>query len=407
MKQRISFLAMLSMLIACQSGNHINEKTGRAIDAQKDSTTNFYYDDLARYLAGLELPEDSALHPYTDDKEYKFHKEKMTQFWEKVRHDSIAPITAWRENKLSQNPNGMTCNPDQAAMYPLSGADIINLYTLCPHAKEYIMIAVEKAGDLPHPEKHSDRFYAGLSAMRYVINNIADRNYFFSAHMREKITHNTEIPGIGPVLLTFTSGLGWRIVNFEKIYLAPDGVPIINNDPSIDNTPRGVRIWFRVPDDSRLRSLTYIQQYLNNETVSDDRPLARFVKTKRGAFMLLKAAIYLMHNQDFQNVQNLFVTIPNVIIQDDSGFKYVDLRNHFDISIYGIFDRPALIDASIPQRNQIQPELTAFYKEKNPEKLNFHFGYGSLRKPPVSNLMVAHRKSVVHQKSKNSEKAQD
>lgn len=383
---------LAALLVACQSSKVVDEKTGRAAGAQAERSTGYYYDDMARYLAGFDLPGDSNLLPYTQEPEYAEHRQKMARFWERVRAQSIEPITEWRESTLNRNPNGPVCRRDRAAIYPLCGADIINLYTMCPQASEYVMIALEKAGDIPRPEKHSAKYYQGLMRMRSVINNIADRNYFYSAHMRTNIIRNEEIPGIAPVLLTFTAGLGWRIVNMEKIYLSPNGRPVAPEDATLDFKPRGVRIWFRTPDDSRLRSLTYIEQYLSSESVAPDYPLTQFLREKKGGMMMLKAAVYLMHNHYYRSVRERFMEIPDVIVQDDSGFRYVDLKPNFDISIYGDFTGPA-IKMSVVPKNPVQPELAALYAERRPPALPFHFGYGVLRKPPRSNLMVAHRKN--------------
>jgi len=385
-------LVLAAMLVACQSSKVVDEKTGRAAGAQAEGITGYYYDDMARYLAGFDLPGDSNLLPYTQGPEYAEHRLKMARFWERVRAQSIEPITEWRESTLNRNPNGTVCRRDRPAIYPLCGADIINLYTICPQANEYIMIALEKAGDIPHPEKQTASYYQGLRKMRSVINNIADRNYFFSAHMKTNIIRNEEIPGIAPVLLAFTAGLGWHIVNMEKIYLAPDGRPVALEDKNLDFKPRGVRIWFRTADDPRLRSLTYIEQYLDSASVAPQYPLTKFLNEKKGAMMMLKAAVYLMHNNYYRAVRERFMAIPDVIVQDDSGFRYVDLKPHFDVSIYGEFVGPAIRMSVIP-KNPVQPELAAFYAERKPPKLPFHFGYGVLRKPPRSNLMVAHRKN--------------
>jgi hypothetical protein len=76
----------------------------------------------------------------------------MTTFWERVRKQSIAPISEWRETTMNRNPNGVVCLENRPAIYPFCGADIINLYTICPNASEYIMVALEKAGELPQPK---------------------------------------------------------------------------------------------------------------------------------------------------------------------------------------------------------------------------------------------------------------
>lgn len=377
---------------AGSSQNIIDEKTGRVSGAKAESQTGYYFDDMARYLAGFDLPSDSNLIPYTQSPEYAEHRKKMARFWERVRRRTIEPITEWREAVLQRHPNGVVCRSDRPAIYPLCGADIINLYTFCPYASEYIMVSLDRAGDIPHPEKQTKEYYRGLARMRSVIDNIADRNYFFSAHLKANVNKNEEIPGIAPVLLAFGAGLGWRIIDMEKIYLSPEGEVVRLQSPYLDFKPRGVRIWFRTVGDERIRSLTYIEQYLDSQSMSPHYPLTKYLKQKKGSFMMLKAAVYLMHNNYYRAVREFFITLPDVIVQDDSGFRYVDLKSHFDISIYGEFTGPA-IRISVQPKNPVQPELAALYRERKPQPLPFHFGYGVLRRPPSSNLLVAHRKA--------------
>jgi len=381
------------LVVQCQSGKNVDEKTGRATDARSDSRSGFYYDDMARYLAGFDLPQQSSMAQLAATPEYAEHKRLMATFWTKVREHNIAPVAAWREASLNLNPNGPVCRDDQAAFYPMSGADIINLYTICPRASEYIMIAYETAGDLPHPEHQTSAYYRGLKAMRHVIQHIAERNFFLSKFLITDLMKNAEVPGIAPVLLAFGSGLGWHIVSMEKIYLAPDGQAQAITDPALDFKPRGIRIWFRTDDDKRLRSLTYIEQFIKSESVAPEYPLAKFLAQKRGAMMMMKAAVYLMHMPKYRAVREFFLTIPDTVVQDDSGFRYVDMLPTFDVSIYGLFSKPYPLK-DLKFQTPPQPELRNLYAERKPPKLPFNFGYGTYRTPPESNIIVAHRKKA-------------
>lgn len=387
----IIFPVLLILIASCGNPKLTEEKTGRTVGAKVDGRSGFYYDDMARYLSGLDLPAGSNLAAYTGAPEYAEHRKKMTAFWERVRSHSIAPISEWRETTMNRNPNGAVCIENRPAIYPFCGADIINLYTICPKASEYIMVALEKAGDLPQPKLHSKEFYRGLRAMRHGIYNIADRNYFLSVHMKKDFVRNEEISGIAPVLLAFAAGLDWRIIDMEKIYLSPDGVAVPLDDSSLDFRPRGVRIWFRTANDTRLRSLTYIEQFLSSESVAPQHPLAKFLRQKAGGMMMMKSAGYVVHTPAATAVRDFFMTLPNTVVQDDSGFKYTDIKDNFHISVYGIFDRhPGLKEISY--RDQTQPELTMLYRQENPLPLKFNFGYGSLRVPPKSNILIAHRR---------------
>jgi hypothetical protein len=389
--RNILTLTLVIPLTFCQSGKVVDEKTGRAGGAKMDGPSGYYFDDMARYLGGFDIPFDSKLAPFTQGPEYAEHRNRMAVFWEKTRTHSITPVSEWRETTLYRNPNGAVCREDRPAIYPMSGADLINLYTICPHATEYVMVALEKAGDIPHPEKQTAQYYKNLRDMRAVIGNIAERNYFSSVQMRRNLVNNAEIPGIAPVLLAFASGLGWRIVDMEKFHLDDDGKPIIDQVTS-EQKPRGVRIWFRVEGDKRLRSLTYIEQYLNAESAQKTHPLNKFFQERKGGLILFKAASYVMHNPAMSTVRDMFIEVSDYVVQDDSGFRYLDLTPGFEVSLYGYYRAPVPLGDAFFRKYAPQPELTALYIERNPPDLPFHFGYGSLRRPPRSNLIVAHRR---------------
>ncbi|MFO1526298.1 MAG: hypothetical protein U1F16_10035 [Turneriella sp.] len=119
--------------------------------------------------------------------------------------------------------------------------------------------------------------------MRSVINNIADRNYFFLGAHEDQYHQERRDTRHRPCAVGFASRTGWHIVDMERIYLSPEGKPVTLDDPNLEFKPRGVRIWFRTEDDRELRSLTYIEQYLDAESVAPEYPLTKFLKQKRSA----------------------------------------------------------------------------------------------------------------------------
>ncbi|MBN8222196.1 MAG: hypothetical protein J0L53_14825, partial [Spirochaetes bacterium] len=119
---RSGWALLVLFLISCQTGKIVDEKTGRAEGARIDGRSGYYFDDMARYLGGFDIPADSKLAPYTQGPEYAEHREKMAVFWERVRTQNITPVSEWRESTLNHNPNGAVCREDRAAIYPLSGA---------------------------------------------------------------------------------------------------------------------------------------------------------------------------------------------------------------------------------------------------------------------------------------------
>ncbi len=110
-----TIIVAATVLCACATSKAVDEKTGRAANAKADNKTGFYYDDMARYLAGFVLPGNSNLNQYTAAPQYAEHRQKMARFWDRVRTQNINPVTEWRESTLNRNPNGVVCRDDRPA----------------------------------------------------------------------------------------------------------------------------------------------------------------------------------------------------------------------------------------------------------------------------------------------------
>ena len=99
--------------------------------------------------------------------------------------------------------------------------------------------------------------------------------------------------------------------------------------------------------------------------------------------ILLKAASYLMHSDNFSQVRGYLLTHSKVILQDDSGIPYRYFnRNKWDIQFYGRYIGP------IPRfLKNGQLDLNKDNNAAHPTYLPFSFGYQW--KPSQSSLIVA------------------
>jgi len=367
-----------------------NQENQRSVDASQrlENPAN----DLARFLAGFELKPSSSLYALSQTEEAADHRRSMESYWRRLRHDVIEPMTAFRKGTLEAKYGSPLCPVDRPAIYPMSGGDLVNLMTLCPQAREYLMIAMEEPGALPDPLANPAIFFDGLRGTRQVIENISQMNYFQSRLMYFHITANRRLPGMLPVILLFAGGLDLRVMKVEPIYLGPSGQVETSSDGWQGRTS-GFRIYFLSQEDSRIRSLVYLKQRLDPSSLKNTSPMGVFFQESAGSTMLLKSAIYLLHDPVYSPMRDVMIKIPDMVIQDDSGFLFRDLKVSFpDVALFGRFLNMPLTGDIAPE-NVYQPDLVEEYNRVAPPRLEFHFGYGALRSVGDSTLIVARRKS--------------
>ncbi len=353
--------------------------------SEKRSALTTRENEIARYLAGLPLQPGSEFEKLTQSPSYRQHAAWMEKFWVRVRTESSAPIIPWRRENIPQNLQTNT------AMYPLSGADFINLYTFFPAAHSYVMFALEDPGRVPEIGQMSEGdLRIGLAAMQRVINSIAAYNYFFSASMMAEMI-NKQMPGTLPVLLAFAAGLGLEVVEARPVCLDENGdIQALDvNGMFAGKKPAitGAKISFQSKEDKTPRDLYYFKIRLRKDAVAETTPEGRFLRKYNHVNTMLKSAVYLLHDASFKPVSSFLLERSDLVIQDDSG---IPLRafdaQAWNLKHYGTFVR-ALPVGGIPNPPQ-QPDLATHYAKNKPEPLPFPYGYGILRGKNRSNLML-------------------
>ena len=96
------------------------------------------FNDGALFIAGLSNRQ-GPLSAYENQPAWASYARFIGQSWERFDRSHLAPMRAWSAQELS------TANP-ATVFYPFSGPDIVNMYTLFPHARTYLMIALEPVG---------------------------------------------------------------------------------------------------------------------------------------------------------------------------------------------------------------------------------------------------------------------
>jgi hypothetical protein len=340
-----------------------------------------YWNDVARYLAGMEVREKSVLWPKTNEARYRDHRRFMDGLWGKIQKSTIDIIVPWRDMNVPAVSSRAT------AFYPLSGADFINLYTFFPDARRYLMIAMEPEGNVSLLQDHqSKRLIDGLVPIQKGIYLYGVNNYFQSKIMSEEMT-NTLLPGTTPALLIFMARMGLVIKSVDNVCIGESG-DLVSLTGTLSKREKGktygTRICFTGRDGSS-RELVYLSMKIGSRSVDPATPEGKYLGRMNGIKTMMKSAVYLLHHRPFDGVRDFILKRSIVMVQDDSGIPYRFFTRGWKVTLYGKY-RPAMaLKYCMPVS---QPDLKVSYQSGTPT-LPFNFGYGILFGPGQSNLMVA------------------
>ncbi len=276
------------------------------------------YEEDALFLAGRELPPSSSLAPLQQNTAYAEHRLALQKLWELYEQHQFVPMHEWSTQELPQR-----IPLPSVVCYFFSGPDILNPLALFPDAAStYFLCAKEPIGTLTPPEQLSpDELQLGLTALRQATQTALQFGYFITKEMRSQ-TATGPFQGVLPLLLTFLSLTGNQIISVDRLTLG--GSP-------------GLRIRFIAPS-SAQKTLYYAQQDLSNESC---RPFLRWLERFAPFVSYLKAASYLLHEENFSRSRDFLLRNSNVILQDDSGIPFCYFNNlNWTLYLFGDYKGP-------------------------------------------------------------------
>lgn len=373
-----SLIASLVVLGSCAS----RDSKGPAEKSlfAREVKQNPYWDELARYLAGMPPVPGGELAALSNSPSFRAHAATMNRFWHSVEQRTLRSIGHWRERALPEESR-------RTLLYPLSGADLLNAHSFFPDARRYVMIALEPPGAAGDPRDLSEQQRArGLHAVRVVIASMATRNYLYSATMRAYKGGEYPFSGTLPALLIFAARLGLEVVDVQNVGLDSGGRLHVMG--AGDTAPvRGLRICVR--DGGALKDIVYLNIALSNRNVNANTAAGAYLSGLGEFNVMMKAAIYLLHRDGYGGVRDFLLENSQIIVQDDSGIPYRDFdREEWSLDLYGNYvDAPRMRDAGYWP----QPELAQAYRWHR-KPLYFSYGYGMLTRGRASNIQVAVKK---------------
>ena len=339
------------------------------------------YNDYALFIAGLSNP-GGTLAAYEDKPAWVRHAKLSDQNWERFTQGRLAPMRQWAAKELSSAATA-------TVFYPFSGPDFVNVFTLFPHAKTYLLVALEPVGAMPDfAAGKQQNFFPSLQRSLY---DLLQLDFFITNKMKSAIG-KSELKGTLPVLMFFLAREQARVLDVQYWGMQPDGS--IEDSPALGPGDRpagiqGVRIVFTSPGSTEKQSLYYFQFDLSNNSFGRNQPFIDFLKSFGPMTSFTKAASYLMYKPHFSAVRQFILDQSLYVLQGDSG---IPLR-HFDpagwdLRFYGTYAGPIALFSKC-----YQADMANMYKSQDVQPLPFGIGYR--HRARTSNLMFASKKVKV------------
>jgi hypothetical protein len=385
---------------ACKNNarNSAESLPADSVAAEPEPVYDRYWNDLARYLAGLEPLPQSRLDTLESRPEAVEHRKLMQKEWAFKDSVLLKKLDAWAEKELAD-----VRNLDRTVYYPLGGPDFITVHTLFPNAHRYVMFGLEPEGKLPDFSKiPAQRLAANLYNARKTLDDLIKLSFFVTKAMIGDLSR-TDFNGTVIPLLQFVAVRGNDVTDVRrilldksgnKVYLARwDSIP----QTTVDSVVTGVEISFKKSNVKRapIQTIEYWSFDAQDLYLKNQKYLTDYLTALKPATGYMKAGSYLLHYLTFTRARETVLNACDFLLQDDTGIalRYFD-RKIWDLKFYGKYDGPIQIF-----KEQYQHDLAYVYQTDTGVKaIDFLMGY----KSPYgsANLMAARKKTATPETGK-------
>lgn len=383
------FILMLSIFFMISCSGSSKDKQNGADSTTTDTVTkteaivlNHYYNDIARFVAGMPLSDSSLLKKYTEKTEWKNYSADIDNSWANFQKTKLDVMQPWINKELNAI-NEKT----KDVFYPFSGPDFVYMYHFLPKADNYYMVALEPVGIIPDITKIENSMPSFFAALNNAIKDNLNLSFFITKSMKVQM-NNEQIKGTIPVLLFFMARMNLHIQNIIPATIAKDGKLSVNEQIAENSANKkftnGVEISFVRPGENKVNKLYYFSVSIRNDGFASMPEAETYLKSLPADMTtIVKSSSYCMHEDKYNEIRDIVLTHSKFLIQDDSGvpFRFFN-KERWNFGYYGIYTRPIPVFSHF-----YQDELKKTWPQ-NATKLSFRFGYNE-----ESNIFVATRKN--------------
>ena len=341
------------------------------------------YQDYALLIAGLSNGKGSRAAQEAKPA-WINHARVMNQTWGTFDRRQLSVMRQWASQELAQ----ADC---PTVFYPFSGPDFVNMHTLFPQARTYLMVSLEPVGEIPDFSTANGSFYPGLERSLY---DLLQMSFFITPKLKASLGKH-EVNGVLPVLLFFLAREGVRVEDVKYWVMNPAGA--IEEAPATTAPVKcgpgdipGLRIVFKRPGSAETQTLYYLRLNLADDSFERNQHFVSFLEKFGPLTTFSKAASYLMYRPRFAAIRQFILAKSSSVLQSDSAIplQYFE-PSAWDLRFYGCYKGPIALFS-----NRFQRDLAEIY-QRGADIHTLPFGICYRHRPRTSNLMLASKKTTL------------
>jgi len=330
--------------------------------------------DVARFLAGMPVPENSPLSPLTRDPAWQQHAAFFEEQFTKLNVRQLQKLHAWQETYLPESVQQIP-----VAFYMFSGPDFLYVDQFFPKAAVYVLCGKESLGPPPDPLRIAN-LSGALGNLENAMKSSLNTTYFITKDMKVDL-HEQNLNGVLPILYAFIARADKSITNVTLGSLSSSGA----FEEGAHGTS-GVRIRYTDSQSGDSQTMYYFTTDISDGGIKSTPGFLKFCQRLGVGSSFLKSCSYLMFENGFGTIRNFILDHSRLVVQDDSGIPIANLDpNKWNVRLFGVYLGPIELF-----KQHYQPRLRELFAQSNPPPLEFGFGYQWNYKE--ANLIVAERK---------------
>lgn len=335
--------------------------------------------ELARFLAGVPLPDGAVLAPLQKSPAYAEHVKELAKLTQHYDQNFFSKMRAWSAAELAPR-----IGRNRPVYYFFGGPDAVSALALYPDAPVYVLGGLESVGGIPSPQALAPEvLQEALANLRQSLEVILSYGHFITKDMKADLDR-TAFRGVLPVICTFLALTRGEVLGAEFFHLTRDGVSVSGGGEGVP----GVKVTFRRTPDAPAQALYYLQANVADDALKSNGAVLAWAGRFGPGNVYLKAASYLLHEDYFSRMRGFLLAQGASVLQDDSGIPVKFFQDgNWRCWLFGTYS--GVLDIFT---KYYQPDLARMYSFPG-EVQELPFGTGYKWRMGESNLLLAVRQN--------------
>ncbi len=249
--------------------------------------------------------------------------------WDSYEKTIGVPLRKWAAEEIAPAKGG-------TVFYPFSGPDFVTVAQMFPEADRYVLAAIQPAGPVVDFGTVSASAAAGFRAkFQAEWAKFGALGFFRTIDLNENTASTVARLTSTPVMMAFAAALGFQVESVRPLRINAETAEFEPFDADANTKWSSVRLGLQ--KEGRSVTLDYICVDLSDQYLKPPAPELVWIQKMAKNPVLLKAASHLLPKPYFSACRSAIVEGAPLLIQDETGLEYPDLRRMGEVKLYGRF----------------------------------------------------------------------